>query len=441
MVSPDFRQETQDFVVMPGLVPGIHAFDRLGAKDVDGRDKPGHDGGAASPIEKLPQDLVHWLTVLLRGRVARWRRGSGLSRGGLGRRRCGRGGALDAALAARPRAALALALAQSAQALLQEIADGLAELAAERTARLLVASRALSAAGRPRLSAEQAADRGPQAGAVLAEQALAHLLQLAIGGFGIVEDALYLRIDPWAPPWPCDHHGDAEPDRIAGAALAFGGHHELRLDAESDLLGAEIDSAGAGHLDQRADQIEIGGLRLALVDLERRRQLRKVRRLLLALLPAGQRACGERADHLRDIEPLDRAVLEYDERSTGHVRHDRALAGAGGAHADLRLHPAVDPVEIGEALQQRKRAHAGEVGPHRVGGIGGGDVDGQIAVGVALIGAEVGNLRLEDAARERGLDRGGREARVADVELGRGNARLHVNIIEAVDVDRRTAPG
>ena len=29
---------------MPGLVPGIHVL--LGAKqDVDGRDKPGHDGG------------------------------------------------------------------------------------------------------------------------------------------------------------------------------------------------------------------------------------------------------------------------------------------------------------------------------------------------------------------------------------------------------------
>jgi hypothetical protein len=29
---------------MPGLVPGIHAlFLFLGAKDVDGRDKPGHD--------------------------------------------------------------------------------------------------------------------------------------------------------------------------------------------------------------------------------------------------------------------------------------------------------------------------------------------------------------------------------------------------------------
>jgi hypothetical protein len=28
---------------MPGLVPGIHAFDRGTLKDVDGRDKPGHD--------------------------------------------------------------------------------------------------------------------------------------------------------------------------------------------------------------------------------------------------------------------------------------------------------------------------------------------------------------------------------------------------------------
>ena len=92
-------------------------------------------------------------------------------------------------------------------------------------------------------------------------------------------------------------------------------------------------------------------------------------------------------------------------------------------------------------MQQRKRAHAGEVGPHRVGGIGGGDVDGQIAIGVALIGAKVGNLRLQYTACKRGVDRGGGEARIADVELGCGNARLQVDIIEAVDVDRRIAPG
>jgi hypothetical protein len=28
---------------MPGLVPGIHALWRINMKDVDGRDKPGHD--------------------------------------------------------------------------------------------------------------------------------------------------------------------------------------------------------------------------------------------------------------------------------------------------------------------------------------------------------------------------------------------------------------
>jgi hypothetical protein len=29
---------------MPGLVPGIHVLGRGSKKDVDGRDKPGHDG-------------------------------------------------------------------------------------------------------------------------------------------------------------------------------------------------------------------------------------------------------------------------------------------------------------------------------------------------------------------------------------------------------------
>ena len=31
-------------LVMPGLVPGIHVLTTVGKKDVDGRDKPGHDG-------------------------------------------------------------------------------------------------------------------------------------------------------------------------------------------------------------------------------------------------------------------------------------------------------------------------------------------------------------------------------------------------------------
>jgi hypothetical protein len=35
--------------VMPGLVPGIHVFLPLAKQDVDGRDKPGHDGVDGPP--------------------------------------------------------------------------------------------------------------------------------------------------------------------------------------------------------------------------------------------------------------------------------------------------------------------------------------------------------------------------------------------------------
>ena len=35
---------------MAGLVPGIHVFVSHSEKDVDGRDKPGHDEGYAAPF-------------------------------------------------------------------------------------------------------------------------------------------------------------------------------------------------------------------------------------------------------------------------------------------------------------------------------------------------------------------------------------------------------
>jgi hypothetical protein len=34
----------QTLLVMPGLVPGIHAFPIENQKGVDSRDRPGHDG-------------------------------------------------------------------------------------------------------------------------------------------------------------------------------------------------------------------------------------------------------------------------------------------------------------------------------------------------------------------------------------------------------------
>src|SRR4051812_39623213 len=164
MVSPNYGQESG----------GIrHARACLTSSRLRG------EGAAASAVEKLPQHVVHWLTVLLGGRVVRRRRRDGLRGrsvlGRLGRCLGRRGAARDAALAARP----AAALAEAAHPLLQQIAEGLAELAAERTARLgssLSTGRALFPTGRPLLSSEQVADRSPDARTLLAEQALAHFL-------------------------------------------------------------------------------------------------------------------------------------------------------------------------------------------------------------------------------------------------------------------------
>ncbi|YBW38027.1 hypothetical protein ACMYR2_0519 [Nitrobacter sp. TKz-YC01] len=59
-------------VVMPGLVPGIHVFVRDSKQDVDGRDKPGHDGN-----EQLPCEIVY-INRSISGGI------SGISAGGIG---------------------------------------------------------------------------------------------------------------------------------------------------------------------------------------------------------------------------------------------------------------------------------------------------------------------------------------------------------------------
>jgi hypothetical protein len=45
---------------MPGLVPGIHALFCFIKKDVDGRDKPGHDEFGVQPQFNLPpRDTIY----------------------------------------------------------------------------------------------------------------------------------------------------------------------------------------------------------------------------------------------------------------------------------------------------------------------------------------------------------------------------------------------
>ena len=45
---------------MPGLVPGIHVLSLFERKDVDGRDKPGHDD-----VRECGRHAVHFPTTTL----------------------------------------------------------------------------------------------------------------------------------------------------------------------------------------------------------------------------------------------------------------------------------------------------------------------------------------------------------------------------------------
>jgi hypothetical protein len=60
---------------MPGLVPGIHVLLGRGAKDVDGRDKPGHDGrnGTWRSKQRIVQLLPFWIHVVNQSNLPRAR--------------------------------------------------------------------------------------------------------------------------------------------------------------------------------------------------------------------------------------------------------------------------------------------------------------------------------------------------------------------------------
>jgi enamine deaminase RidA (YjgF/YER057c/UK114 family) len=58
------------FSVMPGLVPGIHAFTAVRKQDVDGRDKPGHDG-SNKETSMNPKTLLLLAALLASASAAR----------------------------------------------------------------------------------------------------------------------------------------------------------------------------------------------------------------------------------------------------------------------------------------------------------------------------------------------------------------------------------
>ena len=136
-------------------------------------------------------------------------------------------------------------------------------------------------------SAERAGER---IGAWQLDQAAAKLAQLGVGRLRVVEDAGDVWVDRWRGPRPFDGDRHAEACEVRLAALPFEARHHLRIDAEVERLCRQVDGPGSGHAHERAVQMEIVRLRLALGDLEGRAERGEVCFLSLALLPSRQRS-------------------------------------------------------------------------------------------------------------------------------------------------------
>src|SRR5450432_3772495 len=135
------------------------------------------------------------------------------------------------------------------------------------------------------------------------------------------------------------------------------------------------------------------------------------------------------------------ASVEHGEDRSAQVRHDQALAVAGGAQRHFRLHLAVELVEVGRTPQQRQGADADEIAGERIARAAAGHIDDELARSLAAIDAEIRKAGFEHAGGDRRIDRNRRETRLADVEFGSGNPQLRVDIIQAGEIDRGIAPG
>ncbi len=198
-------------------------------------------------------------------------------------------------------------LRSAAQPLLDQVADGLAKLAPEQPAPALAIRAAALRASSALVAAEESAER-----AVRPEQALAHLFAAR---HRQPQDCRGCPASPdrsAAPSHgPLDHHGIAEADRIGAvrpgprsSCTSCGSTRKpiilvLRSTVPTPVIFTSGPTKGGSVVTA-----------LPLSILKRRRELAEIGRQRLALLPARQRACSPGADHLRDVEAADLAVLE-----------------------------------------------------------------------------------------------------------------------------------
>src|SRR5262249_30582907 len=192
------------------------------------------------------------------------------------------------------------------------------------------------------------------------DQTPAEFAEALIGGSRIFQDAGDVRIDRRLRPWPVDRYRHAETLQVLVAALTLEARHDTRIDPKIDRLFRQIDDSSAGHADERASQMKIVRLRLALCDLETRPERRKVGLLRVARLPPRQGRRSEIAHHLGDIDAANGAVGELELRGPVQRGHYRSLARAARGQVDGDGRVALDALKADGIVQEWIGVEIGE---------------------------------------------------------------------------------
>ncbi len=277
-------------------------------------------------------------------------------------------------------------------------------------------------------------------GAGKRDQTAAELVQLLVGSGRVLQDAGDIGIDRGLGPRAGDDHRHAEALEIGLAALALEARDHLRLDAELECLGRQVDVARPRHPHQRTGEMQVARLRLTFGDHEARPERREIGLLRAALLPAGQNASGQAAHRLGDVHAADGAVGEFEFRRPVQRRNHGALARAARREVDGNC---ACPLDALEARRVFEEAIGVELRKRQPQGLLWGStacVHAQARVAGAVVELEVGKLGVELAPGKRGLDpdRAGRDG--AGDQLPERELELGVDGPERREVDLRIAP-
>jgi len=253
------------------------------------------------------------------------------------------------------------------------------------------------------------------------------------GGTRAPDQGLRVRQHDRIVPWALHHEGQVE---LVGIGRRYQRRHALEIEVARRHRGLAADR----ELHRRSADMHVGDRHRALVDLQIDDELIERRRAGAEVAATGERPALQPAQQLFDIDAVERAGMGGEaccavERA-GHRHHGRA--GAVDIHRQIAAAlDLVDAEDLAEAIVEididelHVRGHADAVV---------GDSKTQTALGSAAEGLRLADCEIELAIAQIGGDCGASELRGRELDTGRGEPQVEIEVVETAERDRQRIP-